>query len=185
LRDILSVKLRYICTYLLCWGRDASALASMVLCFWDADTVTISSSRSKNGLGIPMFDPFVFRQLNMDLHAYAHTYPRMNHGVEKFSCIFRPPEIIITEASGVASIWKKRHHVILYRQRERSWIGLIIVEKLIQVGKFCLEAGLALSVWICLHGIQTLGSCHTFPNCLIFHTRAKELVGNFHLHVTV
>lgn len=55
------------------WGRDESALASMVLCFWDADTVTISSSRSKNGLGIPMFDPFVFRQLNMDLHIHTHT----------------------------------------------------------------------------------------------------------------
>lgn len=43
---------------------DKSVLASDVICFWDAETVTISNSRSRveEGLGIPMLDPSVFNE---------------------------------------------------------------------------------------------------------------------------
>lgn len=49
--------------YLLCFW-DKSVLASDVICFWDAETVTISNSRSRveEGLGIPMLDPSVFNE---------------------------------------------------------------------------------------------------------------------------
>lgn len=43
---------------------DKSVLASDVTCFWDAETVTISNSRSRveECLGIPMIDPSVFNE---------------------------------------------------------------------------------------------------------------------------